>query len=64
VLDTGGIGDASVTSRLGIPRWASKRFWGGSLVDTAGVVVSVRSGLDLVGKFHFRKPAIGKPVGV
>ena len=60
--DTGVIGP-SVTSWLGIPRRATKRSWG-PLVDTAGVVVSVRSGLDLVGKFHFRNPATGKPVGV
>jgi hypothetical protein len=54
--------DASVTSRLGIPWRATKRFWAGALVDTLGV--SVRSGLALVGRFHFGKLAIGEPVGV
>jgi len=61
VLDIGAIG-ASVTSRLGTPRWASKRFWAGTLFNTAGGGVKDRFGPDLVGKFHFGNPAIDEPV--
>jgi hypothetical protein len=61
VFDTGVIG-ASVTSRLGIPGWATKRFWAGALVNT--LRVSVSSGLALLGRFQFGDLAIGEPVGV